>query len=440
MIIKIKDLIAFQIYYLMIYNAFVGILGVPSLIKHVLDINLVLILVLSLSRVSTMFKNKNYNKFFAYIIFYMILMLMIAAVKTVPLGQTVWAVRNNFFFIFFFMICIDVMHKEDCERIMNNLLKLQIFNVACAAVEFIFMGKTGDFLGGMFGVEHGCNGYLLIYMTVITVYTLTRYLKRLESAAALAWITLSNIILAAVSEIKIYFVELVLIFFLAFLLGNKKSLKNIYIVLFATIALIIGFSVMAQVFEGSMSFFNDIDDFLYYNTRSEYAEGWRINRFTAIDQINTVFFNGDILLEIFGFGLGACESSQTFDWCNSSFADKYTTTQYRNLTVSMNYLETGYLGLIMFAAIFIAIILITNKFKKTEGYNSYINNFAQIFAIIIIIHFAYNAGIRIEIAYLSYFALALPFIFKKDFDRDRQLSKADIQKPSVMKSKYIKRV
>lgn len=438
MVIRIKHLIAFQIYYLMTYNAFVSILGLPGLLKHVLDVNLILILGFSLSRIPGFFKNKNYNKLFIYIIFYIAFTLLVAFAKSVPVGQVLWAVRNNFFFLFYFMICIDVLHKEDCDKIMQNIFKLQFFNVICAAFEFVFMGARNDFLGGMFGTAQGCNVYLHIYMLVITVYVIIRYLSKLEKLSSLLWIILSNVAIAAASELKIYFIELAVIFIMAVVLNNKKSFKNIYIILFAGLGLFIGFNILAAVNSDSVSFFTDMEQFLYYNTRTEYSDGARVSRFTFFQQINDWFFHDNTALKIFGYGFGACESSKTFAWCNSSFADKYEDTQYRNLSTSMIYLEQGIVGLILVAIIFIAIILIATKFKKSGKFNDYSVQFTQIFAFLILINLAYNAGIRIEIAYLTFFVLATVFVRKKDFDNTYAVKSNIREQKQIYKSKYIK--
>lgn len=437
--IRIKNLIAFQVYYMLIVNSFISILGLPSMIRYVLDINLILIMVLSISRLPTFFKNKNYNKFFLYIVFYVAFTIIVAMAKEVPGGQIFWAVRNNFFFLFFFMICIDVLHKEDCDRMMKNILLLHYYNLFCAIIEFFFMGKKNDFLGGMFGTAQGCNVHLNVYLVVISTYVIVRYLAKLEKVQTLLFVIFSNVALAAASELKFYYIELVMIFLFAYLLNrNKSSFKNVYIIVFATIGLIVGFNVLSAVNKESLSFFTSLDEFIGYNTQTEFRGVMRINRFTAISQVGTVFLKDKPLLKLLGMGLGYGEDSKTFAMFNSTFADHYRMTSYRNLSTSVIMLETGYVGLIMFAAIFVAIIFIGNRFKKEH--NDFSVNFGQILSLMVIINCAYNAGIRIEIAYLTFFALSLMFVHKKDFDFEQSQRLAADTKPDNNKkhSKYIR--
>lgn len=435
--ITIKNLIAFQIYYMLVVRSFISILGLPGIIKHVLDVNLILIMVLSVSRLPSLFKNRNYNKFFLYIVFYMAFTIIVAIAKEVPGGQIFWAVRNNFFFIFFFMICIDVIHKNDCERIMKNVVFLHYYNIICAVIEFVFMGKRNDFLGGMFGTEQGCNVHLNVYMVVISIYVIVRYIAKLENVRNLIFVIITNVALAAASELKFYYIELALIFLFAYILNsNKGSLKNIYIIVFAVIGLIVGFNVLSVLNRDSLAIFTSLDKFLEYNTRTEYGDGLRINRFTAISQVINIFFRNKTQLKLLGFGFGYAEDSKTFPMFNSSFAEYYRNTGYRNLTTAVTTLETGFVGLVMFFAIFISIIFIGNKFKKNKDYNSYSVSFGQILSLLVIINCAYNAGIRIEIAYLTFFALSIMFVYKKDFDFEQNKKLTD---NNIKVSKYIRK-
>ena len=121
---------------------------------------------------------------------------------------------------------------------------------------------------------------------------------------------------------------------------------------------------------------------------------------------------------------------------NSSFAEYYRNTGYRNLTTAVTTLETGFVGLVMFFAIFISIIFIGNKFKKNKDYNSYSVSFGQILSLLVIINCAYNAGIRIEIAYLTFFALSIMFVYKKDFDFEQNKKLTD---NNIKVSKYIRK-
>lgn len=422
--IRLRHLVEFQLYYMLIIKSFISILHIPEVFKYVLDVNMVLMIALALPSLPRIFKDKDFRKLNSYIVLYMAVMIVSAFIKNVPAGQIIWATRNNFFFIIFFFICTIAMNAKDTERILDNIVKLQVYNVLCVLIEFFIMHRKNDFLGGMFGTTQGCNVYLNVYMMVITTYTIVRYLYKKTPVSTVLLVVVSNAAIAAVSELKFYYFELGMILILALVLSGKSS-KNLYIVVFIFGALFIGIRILSVVNSGSIDILSSFDSLIEYSTE-DYAndEGFMITRITSFSQINKYFFNNRTIYKLFGFGFGSCESSKTFAWANSSFATAHEDTGYRNLTVSVNYLETGYIGLILFIAIFVFILLNTKKYKGMfdEKYD-YIVVLSQTFIPLLIINFWYNASIRIECAYLSYFMLAVIYIFVNDYRQNEMKNK-----------------
>lgn len=414
--IRLRHLIEFQLYYMLVIKSFISILHIPEASKYLLDVNIVLMMALSIASLPRIFKDRDFKKLNSYIVLYMVAMVVIAFVKNVAPGQILWAIRNNYFFIIFFFICTLALNKKDVERIFDNIVKLQAYNVFCVLIEYFFMHKKNDYLGGMFGMEQGCNVYLNIYMVVITAYTVVRYLYKKSSVSVMLAVIISNSVISAFSELKFYYFELAIILVLALVLSGKSS-KNLYIVVFIVGALFVGIRILSLVNTESINILSSVDSILEYGA-DDYAneEGFIITRLTSFYQINEYFFNDKLANKLLGFGLGSCESSKTFRWANSSFATMHEDTGYRNLTVSVNYLETGYIGLILFIAIFILLFMKARKFKgKISKENADILVCAQTIIPLLIINFWYNASIRIESAYLSYFVLSLVCICINDY-------------------------
>ncbi len=415
--IRLRHLIEFQLYYMLIIKSFISILNLPYAFQYVLDANLVLMIALALPSLPRIFKDKDFRKLNSYIVLYMAAMIIIAFIKNVPAGQIIWATRNNFFFIIFFFICTIAMNAKDTERILDNIVKLQVYNVLCVLIEYFIMHKTNDYLGGMFGTAQGCNVHLNIYMVIITVYTIVRYLYKKTPVSTMLLVVVSNSAIAAVSELKFYYFELGAILIIALILSGKSS-KNLYIIIFIFAALFIGIKILSVVNERSLDFISSLDSIVEYSSENniENEDGFVINRLTSFSQINKYFFNNKTIYKLFGFGFGSCESSKTFAWGNSSFATEHEDTGYRNLSVAVNYLETGYVGLILFIAIFVFILLNTRKYKgKLDEKYDYIVVLTQTFIPLLIVNFWYNSAIRIESAYLSYFMLSVIYIFVNDY-------------------------
>lgn len=416
--ISIRKLVEFQIYFLLVVEALIGLLHFPTIIRYVLDLCLVVIVLFSIIHPRKVKIDFGWNVLNIYMKIYMVLLVLFAIIRLIPLGQIFWAVRNNFFYMFFFFACVRYLNKEDVERILNNVLKLQIFNVICGLYEYFMLHTQNDHFGGMFGIDQGCNGYLNMYLVIITSYVLVRFVEKKIGIRKTVLIILSAVLLATLGELKIFYVELMIIVLCVTLLSRHK-LKAFLVIVGCIAFLIIGIQVLAVTSPESLDYLQDIDSMIEYSSRSDF--GWgdiRISRLTAIAQIDEYFFKDNLFYKLFGYGLGACEDSETFAIFNSSFADQYAYLQYRNISASMNYLETGRIGLGSFVLIFALIFYITYKLLKKEIIgNIYIAVFVQMMCVMSIVLIWYNSSVRRETAYLLYFALASVFIYAKDRNR-----------------------
>lgn len=420
--IKISTLVEWQLYIVMVIEMLISLFHIPSAARYLLDVNMLLLISISLvlilssalkKRVTTRIYN-DYVVIKHYIIIYMCLFVSIAIFTNVPFGQILWAVRNNYFFIFYFFICVMYLSKSDCDRIMKRFVNLQIVNVVAAAFEYFVLHARNDYLGGMFGTSQGCNGYLNVYLVIICAYVLTQYLNGKASLIRVLLIFGSSLLLAAISELKIFYIELIVIIIFAVLL-NANMVKGIIAIAVGAFGLIIGLNILSSINPQSMEYLSSFDALFEYGSRSDFGYGdVRIARLTAITQINNMFFGDNFWNKLFGYGLGACEESATFSFCNSSFADRYGSLGYRNITSSMNYLETGMIGLVMFLFIFVLIFVIIQMSKKRLRENEYIGTFVQVIAVLTIFICFYNSTIRREIAYMTFFVFAYYFICLKE--------------------------
>lgn len=431
--LRLSKLIEFQIYYLLVIESLISIVGIPSITRYLLDVNLIFMAVLSMQKIPYLFKHRDYNKLTGYIIFYMIAVTAMAFIRLVPTGQILWGIRNNFFFIFFFFICIDNLKTKDVDRIMKNVVRLQIYNVLCGIVEFIIFHKRNDFLSGMFGTEQGANAYLNIYLVVICAYCFVKYLHKTISVNILAAVIISSIFMAAISELKFFFFELAVIFVLPTLFSVKGSLfKRLFAVAIGIAGLYIGFRIFALVNSDSLDNMTSFQNIIDYNARTDFGKNdIRVSRFTAISQVNEYFFHDNILNKLIGYGLGACESSETFKWCHSTFATMYEQIGYRNISTSMLYLETGFIGLIMFFGIFVFIVSLAIKYRRVKELNSYAI-FTLIMSVMAMMNIIYNSSLRREISFLVFFTLSLLFIKIREYRAELNKNKnTEIKKAAI---------
>ena len=435
MVIKQKHLIEFQIYYLLIVEALIDLLHFPDIIRYVLDVNLIFLLFMFIPKIKSIINDNATKKTHFYIFGYMFATIAFSIIRRTPFGQVAWAARNNYFYFIFYFICAYTLGSDDFKRIIKNVVRLQAFNIVCVLYEYLILKHFGDNVGGMFGTASGCNGYLNVYLCIISAYVLIQYLNKKASLSYVAYIVLSSMAIAVVSELKFYFIEFIIII-LATLILTSANAKSGLIVIVGIVTLFVGVQILTAVNPWSADLISDFDSLSEY-TKTTY-NGTVIARATPFSQINDYFFRDNVFYNLFGYGFGACEDSVSFAWANSDFATEFRDLGYRNLSTSMVYIELGYTGVAAFLAIFV--ILFANiqqlKQKATENKNLYV--FSQTVSVIAITNIWYNSTIRRGIAYLTFFALSAFVICARE-QAKKELEEKQKEMPPEKKSYFKKK-
>ena len=435
MVIKQKHLIEFQIYYFLIVEFLIDFLHFPDLVRYVLDVNAILIALLALNKTKFVIRDKVFKTLNRYILLYMFGVIAVSLIRLTPVGRVVWAARNNFIYVFFFFCCAYTLTQKDFSRIMKNCIRFSFFNIICSAYEFFVLKLSGDYAGGMFGIKHGCNGMLNVYLLVITSYTIVMFAKKKASVYVLAWVVLSSVTVAAIAELKFFYIELAIII-IANIVFSRASMNNAILLLGVIASFFIAIQIIGAINPDIVEFFSKIDNVTTYS-KSTY-ENTIMNRGTAFSQIHDMFFGNNIKYNLIGYGLGYCEDSKRFAWADSPFSDVYGSLGYRNLSVAMLLLETGYIGLIGFIAIFVFmfVVAIRNRTKENEHFLV----FSQIMCVLVIINLWYNAEIRGPSAFFTFFALSaliIPFRDKIREEKRKELEEARKNKKSYFKNKTV---
>lgn len=141
-----------------------------------------------------------------------------------------------------------------------------------------------------------------------------------------------------------------------------------------------------------------------------YTNSGDLNRLTAVQKIYSMFFRGDRVHSLFGFGLGSCDYSN-FSFLQSAFYKKYEYLHYRWFSHSWVYLEQGSVGLILLISFFVSIaVYIIGKRKQNRNiYDLMVFSFLPTCLIGLI----YNNALEMETAYIIALMCALPFIAQK---------------------------
>lgn len=328
----------------------------------------------------------------------------------VSLKLAIWGSRNVYRFVLFFVSCVILLRKEDVSRFQKVFPKIYVVNAALAVFQHFVLGLDGDYVGGLFGTIQGCNGALTIFLNIAISYFIAGYLCGNEKLIQIVIHSILYFLVAAVSETKGNYIFFLLIVAVA-LLVSKKSLKTFGIICVAFISLVVGMYLLNKYFPGSLVFLLNLNEANSYMSAS-YFGTVTFTRNAALSVANKVFFKDNTWLYLFGYGIGACDTSSFF---SSPFYDMYGYMNYRQLSSSMTVLQNGYTGLAIYFLFFIYMFIL-GLFKSGKSQKS---NTKQVMIMTCClaafgIGDSFYASLYVDAAYWLFFALAIPLVIIKE--------------------------
>lgn len=323
-----------------------------------------------------------------------------------------WGIRNNFRFYAAFFVFAAFLRPRDVDDYLALFDKLFWANVVVSLFQYFVLGLEQDYLGGLFGTEKGGNGYTNIFFVIAVSKSLLFYLEKRESTKSCVAKCVAALLVAALAELKFFFVEFVLIIAFAVLFTNF-TWRKFWVIVGGLTAVLVGAALLAVVFPSYAGWFS-VDWLLEAATADKgYTSSGDLNRLNAIGQINELWLTswGE---RLFGLGLGNCDTS-SFALVNTPFYEAYGDWHYTWLSHAFMYLENGYFGLIFYFGFFTLVYCATCRIQKhCTGVARTYCLFGRIVAIFCMIISIYNSSFRTEAAYMAHFVLAIPFAYAKD--------------------------
>ena len=376
--------------------------GALSYFKYVPDAVLFAMIILNLPK-GRMKVRKDQIPVICIVIGFFFYALLVYLIRYQSAAYFLWGFRNNFRFYIAFFAFITYLDEIDVEGWFKTMDVLFWINVALSAVQFFVLGIKGDFLGGIFGILGASNGYTLCFMSiVITVSLLKSFSGQAKLMGSMAR-CVAGIVVAVMAEMRFFFFLLLLLMVAAAIMTNFSLKKCIYIG-FGVAVLVLGASVLADIFE--FEGFFSLRSMWKTATLKSYSSSGDVNRLTAIASV-IERLDLTLLEQMFGFGLGNCDTS-AFAICNTPFFQQHGYMHYHWFISSMVFLETGYTGLIMYALFIFACFMKAYRLNKSN--HSVYAQLAMIISGVCFILIFYDSSLRIESGYMMYFVLALPFI------------------------------
>lgn len=378
--------------------------GLPRMIRYLLDVVWIVLLIIGIRCTR---KKKRINLLETWTILFFVCTILIYIVQYQSVQYYLWGVRNTFRFYVAFVMFGTFLTQTDSRDFLKMFDTLFWINTVISVFQFHFLGLNGDHLGGLFSTESGGNGYTNIFFVIVISRSVILYLERREKTWHCICKCVTALLIAALAEMKFFFVEFLLIIVLAVLLTNF-TWRKLWLVIGGVVAAVLGAALLSELFP-LFSGFLSIERFLEVGSSNKgYTSTGDLNRLTAIPIINELWLT-DLGERVFGLGLGNCDTS-SFAFLNTPFFQKYGDMHYTWLSYAHMYLECGWIGLSFYFGFFVLVYFRVQKIEKhSEGIVVSYCRIAKIMAILCMIISIYNSSLRTEAGYMAYFVLAIPF-------------------------------
>ncbi len=388
-----------------LFGVLTEFLGLPSILRYTVDVAWVGILIITVfgNRITVY---KSTAILFLWVLLFFGSTILVYMFNYQSVLYYLWGFRNNFRMYAFFIGCVLFFCREDIDSCIDWFDRIFYINCAVALFQYFLLDLRQDFLGGIFGAQGGCNGWLNIFQVAVITKTVVYYLNKKESLRMTVIKSILALVIAAFAELRFFFIEFGVIVAVAVLI-TSFSWRKVAVIAVTVGGLFVGIRLLVDVFPQFAEYMT-LESF--YNSASAetgYTSTGDMNRLTSLSMISDLFLKTD-LKRFFGMGLGNCDYAEAFNFITSPFYLKNADYHYTWLSVAFLFLETGFTGLIFFFGFFVLVFVFALKrMKKAEKIYCQIS---MITAVLCVLIGVYNSTLRTEAAFMLYFLMALPFI------------------------------
>ncbi len=381
-------------------------LHLPSFVKYSIDIIYIAALFI-VSAGRSAYIRKKHATFVIFIVSFLIYTLFVYLLNFQSPFYYLWGVRNNFRFYVAFILFINVLDEDDISGCLKFMDYLFWVNAVVSVFQFFVMGLRQDFLGGIFGVDRGCNASTIIFFSIVVGKSLLNFMDKKENPVSCFTKCGVSLVIAAMAELKFYFILFVMILLICTVM-TRFSFRKAIILIVASLLLMFSGLLLPMIFGENTAL--TPENIWKMLTATNYATAKDLGRFTAIPTISRDFLTG-WADKIFGMGLGNCDTS-SFDICNSEFYKSHYYLNYNWFSSAFLFLETGYIGLLTYLSFFIICFFVARKRMKKKEANELFCRISMMMSIVCFVMVFYNSSLRTEIGYMAFFALSLAFVGK----------------------------
>lgn len=406
-----RMLVYFQIVYALIVKFLYTDLEFPKWFSYLLDINMLLLSSITLLLVIQRKLDKRIIVMLGIIIGVLIFQSIYSLFRGNNLILIIWGIRNFYRLPLFIIYCTIFLKRQDFDKILQIIKYCFYINAALITFQWLILKGNQDYLNGLFGYARGGNGPLNLMLIIVMSYSILKILNDEKK-----WEVINILLvfyIATIVELKIVFIEAVVILVGAVLL-SKRSKKTIYLVIACAVAILISIQILGLLYPDFKNFLN-INFLISEYVHKGYGTYDNISRVNAIPRINEQFFNSwkDLL---FGLGLGSGQYSAYFE--SALYAQYGQRITWSWFTHASLFLEAGIVGLVLYYGILIYIVSAGVNIRRKVFRGSIQKDnieLAVIIALCGMLLIMYDATISLEPGcYLMGFILSDVLIERKD--------------------------
>ena len=405
-----KRFVYAQLFFRSFYKLLISDFGFPTVLNYVTDI----LTIASLFYAVIETHKCKTKVFWGPTLIAIASFVVICFISAVSGGQSVllsaWAIRNYFRLFAFFYSSVVLLDIDDLKIITKASALIYVLNILLGTFQGFVLNLGTDSISGLFGTESGGNAGMALLITAATTFSVFGFVNDQIRVLPVLAIVVSSCFIAAIADLKVFFIELVVLLLMVVIL-NKPKLKGLLVVVVFPAVLTLAITYFYSVSAEGKGFFS-LDTIMDYAGSGGYSDDLTLNRFTAVSTLQSMFLHTPIR-QVFGMGLGSGQYSQFFS--SSLYATWGETLRWNWFTDALVFLETGWIGLVAYASIFISMSISAFKCRLIVAPEySWLCRAAAAFSVFCLLMCVYNCVLTVEPGcYLAAFILSIPYVLAK---------------------------
>lgn len=338
------------------------------------------------------------------------LLLVIAVFSGIINGFPKFSIHNmaQFFYMPFFVSFLHnvIKTRSTIYRLMRLIGWVFWLNLIAFLFQQFVLGMTRDELAGIFGVTTGNQSYSSMLLVLYSLYVLAMYNAKRMSGKYTVAVLAACLYQAAIGEVKVYFVALILIMGCLFFM-SRFSLRKCGIAIVLLVCGMLAVAVLEALYPEFAGFLSPSAILNTITNDRGYTKTGDINRLNGVFIMRQYMNTPQVFLMGIGVGNGASETAfhRSFGWLH-----------YNWFSYSYIFVELGILGLITILATHIidSLHLLRGYYheKDEELKNWFMISF--IYSVIIFAYLFYNRNhFTIIGALYNSLLISIPSIYQK---------------------------